>query len=229
MTAIAWPALLVACAPDVYYDPRTISGGTSLSGKEQIAARDFGIWRAVMSSIKITSDQQILALDAMLAQLDGRAGTVMVPLFGSSKRAPWAINSLGRTLEPGFARREKYADPPFAPPAGFIDTLITAQLQAAAADRAAVVAINMLKGSIPKAGMHFQVGSCSHRIREITSTAGSVVTVSIRPGLRGAALAGAAVNFTSPAIEMRLASDDQGHGPLDMWRSKTISLEFIEA
>jgi hypothetical protein len=227
MSALVWPQDLVPCAPEVYYDARTISGGTSLSGKEQVASRDFGIWRAVMSTIKITTDQQVLALDAMLAQLDGRAGTVMVPLF-ATRRAPWAIDALGRTLEPGFARKDKYAAPPFAPPAGFIDTLISAQLQTAAADRAAVVVVNMLKGSIPIPGMHFQVGRCSHRIRQIFSVAGSVVTCNIRPGLRGAAAAGATVNFTSPAIEMRLVSDDQGRGPLDMWRTKTVSLEFIE-
>ena len=152
----------------------------------------------------------------------------MMPLY-SARRAPWAVNARGNVLEPGFARIGKFAGPPFAPPAGFVDSLISAKLQAAAASRAAVVVINMVKGSIPQAGMHFQLGSCAYRIREVLSVAGSVATCNIRPGLRAIAAAGAAVNFTSPAVEMRLTSDDQGHGPLDLWRTKTVSLEFIEA
>ena len=56
MTALAWPPLLISCAPDVYYDARTVSGGMSISGQEQIAARDFGIWRAALGQLHIMTD-----------------------------------------------------------------------------------------------------------------------------------------------------------------------------
>jgi hypothetical protein len=292
MTAIAWPPLLVSCAPDVYYDARTVSGGTSLTGKEQIAARDFGIWRAVLSAIKITSDDQVLALDALLAQLDGRAGTVMVPFF-AARRAPYLVSPpplLGSIITPVFERRfPELSGTPFeyetraivgtatlvssglltftqtsgpAPKCGNFVTLfgvrraitsvngaaiafvapvdlgtpvrgpIVATLNASAAARAATVSLNMISGAVtPRPGMHFSIagGPGAYRIREIVSVAGSIVTCKIRPGLRASASNGSSVDLETPSIEMRLVSDDQGRGPLDMWRTKTTSLEFIEA
>jgi len=232
MTALAWPAVLVPRAPDVYLDARTVSGGISLSGKEQVASRDFGIWRAALTQIPIRTTEQVLAINALLARLDGRNGTVLVPMFDSI-RAPWAVDSYGRVLNPAEARRQAgYRDVDgsvYGAPAGFVDTLIQARLLGAAASRAAVVSINILKGSMPQPGMHFSIGNCAYRIRDVLSVVGSVVTCNIRPGLRLAAPPGAAVNFTSPAIEMRLTTDDQGHAPLDLWRLASISLEFVEA
>lgn len=231
MTLI-WPKILVPCVPDIFYDARTVSGGISLTGKEQVAARDFGIWRGSLGQIPIQRRSQVLALNALLAQLDGRSGTVMVPLF-DALRAPWAVDAYGRTLDPTTARRlASYKGSPgslYGEPTDFIEGLIAARLTVGAAARAATVSINMIKGSIPEPGMHFQLGECAYRIREIVSVVGSVVTVLIRPGLRAAAVAAAPVNFTSPAIKMRLASDDQGRAPLNLWRTAVISLDFIEA
>ena len=228
MTALEWPKVLVPPTVDIHYDARTISGGVSLSGKEQIASRDFGIWRATLERVAIRRREQVLAWRALLVGLDGRAGTVLVPLFDRA-RAPWAYDQYGRRIDPAFARERSLDDTPYADPAGLVDGLISAKVQSPAAARAASIDINILKGSTPEPGMHFSIGTRAYRIRAITNIAGSVVTCNIRPGLREAVSADAIVNFTSPVCEMRLTSDDQGRAGLDMWKFAAPSFEFIEA
>jgi len=228
VTALEWPKVLVPPTVDIHYDARTISGGVSLSGKEQIASRDFGIWRATLERVAIRRRDQVLAWRALLVGLDGRVGTVLVPLFDRS-RAPWAYDQYGRRLDPAFSRDPSLDGTQFADAAGLVDGLISAKGQSAAAARAASIDINIMKGSIPEPGMHFSIGNRAYRIRAVTNVAGTVVTCNIRPGLREAVSAGAVVNFTSPVCEMRLTSDDQGRAGLDMWKFAAPSFEFVEA
>lgn len=228
MTPLEWPKVLVPPTVDIHYDARTISGGVSLSGREQIVSRDFGIWRATLERVAIRRRDQVLAWRALLIALDGRAGTVLVPLFDRA-RAPWAYDQYGRRMDPAFSRDPSLDRTQFADVAGLVDGLIAAKVQSAAAARAASIDINMMKGSIPESGMHFSIGARAYRIRAVTNVAGTVATCNIRPGLREAVSAGAAVNFTSPVCEMRLTTDDQGRAGLDMWKYASPSFEFIEA
>lgn len=228
MTALVWPSVLVPPSTDIFYDARTISGGISLSGKEQVASRDFGVWRARLEQVSVRNRAQVLAWRALLVGLDGRNGTVLVPLYDRA-RAPWAYDTFGRRIDPSYSRLPGLDGTQFADPSGLVDGLISATLQSGAVERAATVVINMVKGSIPEPGMHFSIGNCAYRIRSIVSVAGTIVTCTIRPGLRAAASAGAVVNFTSPVCEMRLTSDDQGRASLNMWKFAAPSFEFIEA
>lgn len=85
--ALTWPASLVPRAAMFRIDARSQTGGPTITGDEQIVQSAAGIWRARLSAITVNNRERILAYRALLAGLDGRFGTVLVPLCDKS-RAP---------------------------------------------------------------------------------------------------------------------------------------------
>lgn len=205
----------------------SVSGGRSLAGTEQVVVGGGGYWTASLT-IPIRRDEQVLAARALLAALDGRAGTLLVgPCDG--RRANWPVDRYGRKLTPGFYRRRELDETPYEDPIGIPSAAISASLAEAAAIRATTCSIDVGYGSPLRAGQYFGVGQRLHVITGITATDGTVQTVTFRAPLRAAAAVDAPIELRKPVTSMRLASDDTGALDLSLSRFATLQLDLIEA
>lgn len=106
---LAWPADLPlpfagGYAPFV----RSLSGGQSLSGFEQVQPQLHDRWMAGFS-FHLGTDARILALRSLLTRMRGRSNTVLLPAFDRS-RAPVAVTS---NAPSGSTIGDTFSDPPF--------------------------------------------------------------------------------------------------------------------
>lgn len=100
---LTWPSSLIPSTEKWAIQNTSRSGGVSIVGSEQIVASGAGRWTASLS-IPIKKPDQVLAARALLAGLDGRAGSVLVgPLEVS--RAPWIVDWLGYVVTYGRGRQ----------------------------------------------------------------------------------------------------------------------------
>lgn len=206
---------------------KTLGGGQSLSGTEQVVSSMNDRWTAGYT-FKISDSDDLLRIRAFVLSMRGRANTVALPAFDNN-RAPWAVVR-GIRQTPKVRRNRSLDGTAFADPADFNDTLIQASVTAAAAALATQVSIAMTLGSEPKPGHLFGLGTRLYSIESIAG-AGPYDAV-IWPTLRLAAAASMVVNFTSPVCEMRFASDTEGADALrnlEQLRRGPITLNFDEA
>ena len=213
------------------YSPsvRSLSGGQSLSGFEQIQTQQLDRWMASFS-FSLNNTVHVRRMRAMLTQLRGRANTVALPSFDATSK-PWVVDTYGRTHDPKFARDKSLDDTVYADDAGLIDDLIASSVAVAAAVNATTFRIAMTTGSAPLAGQRFSLGNRLYSIDEVTFVSGVLYDLDIWPWLRVAASVSDVVNFTSPVCEMRLASDNEGADALRalrLGRFGSITLNFDE-
>ncbi|MGB5905750.1 MAG: hypothetical protein WBH00_23165 [Xanthobacteraceae bacterium] len=209
---------------------RTLGGGPALNSDfEQVVPQQAQRWRASVR-LSVSTTEQIFALREMVTNLEGRANTIAVPAFDRA-RAPWAVNNLGQTNNPKFARRRSLDGTPYADPANLIDSLISATVYDNALLRANQINIDVTTGSMPQVGMYFSISSRLHVIKAIVDTDHTVSIVKIWPLLRADVTLGTPVNFTSPTCEMRFQTDDQGQdilSALDLFKFGGGTLAFEE-
>lgn len=74
-------------------DARSQTGGPTITGDEQIVQSAAGIWRARLAGIVVNNRSRILNYRALLAGLDGRFGTVLVPVCDKA-RAPLTATTI---------------------------------------------------------------------------------------------------------------------------------------
>lgn len=207
---------------------RSISGGQSLSGFEQVASQLSDRWMASYA-FAINSDAKVLAFRAFVMSMRGRGNTVDVPAFDLA-RAPWAIDAYGRKVTPGFSRNKRLDGTPYADSAGLRDALITATVTADTGVNSTAIGVAIGKGSAPLPGHFFSIGRRLYTVLDVALTGPYALT--IWPWLREDVVAGTPVNFTTPACEMRFASDSEGADALSslaQLRFGTITLKFDEA
>jgi hypothetical protein len=207
---------------------KSISGGQSLSGFEQVSSSVSDRWQASYK-FPVNRNDRVLALRAFILSMRGRANTVALPMF-DNRRAPWAVNQYGITQTPAVRRNRALDGTAFADASNFNDTLIIASLSASAAVLATSVSIGMTLGSAPKPGHFFSIGARGYSILSVSGSGPYIVE--IWPWLRVAATAGVTVNFTSPVCEMRFASDNEGAEVLkglDLFKFGSLTLNFDEA
>lgn len=218
---IRWPISRLR-ARDVAFDiaPRSLAGPSSVSGYTQIVSSDAGIWKATFGNIIIKSRAEVLAFRALANLLEGRLGTILVPLCRAYQPVPADSDAL-------------YEDVPhsddalFDDDSGYVGTVI----DVVAADPAAVRAVSMTvtvnyAGDI-EPGQHFSLGNGRlYRVRTFDADTGAMT---FRPPLREAVAAGDALNFDDPVCLMRLASDDAMNLELSLRRFGSPSVSFIEA
>jgi hypothetical protein len=77
---LAWPTLLKPNAGGFAPFVRSLSGGQSLSGIEQVVPQFHDRWQARFS-FALNRNDRVLALRSLLAALRGRANTVALPAF----------------------------------------------------------------------------------------------------------------------------------------------------
>jgi hypothetical protein len=207
---------------------KSLSGGQSLSGFEQVASQLSDRWVASYA-FAINSNAKVLAFRAFVTAMRGRANTVSLPAFDLA-RAPWAVDVYGRKVTPGMARNVKLDNTLYADQADLRQGLITAKVAADTDLCSTSLKVTIAKGSAPQAGHFFSVAQRLYTIHEALPS-GSDYVLTIWPWLREAVFFGDAVNFAAPVCEMRFASDNEGVEALKglaQLRFGTITLNFDE-
>jgi hypothetical protein len=223
-----FPALLKPIAGGFAPAIKSLSGGQSLSGFEQVVSQLSDRWMASYT-FAINSDAKVLALRAFVMSMRGRGNTVDVPAFDLA-RAPWAVDAQGRKQTPGFVRTRALDGTAYADPADLRDTLIAAQVTADTELNSTSITVAVTTGSSPQPGHLFSIDRRLHMVVDVAGDGPYVL--SIWPWIREDVSEGAAVNFATPSCEMRFASDDQGAdalASLDGLRFGNVTLRFDEA
>jgi hypothetical protein len=209
---------------------KSLSGGQSLSGFEQVVSQFSDRWTATFA-FNINSDARVLAFRAFVMSMRGRANTVALPAFDLA-RAPWAADPLsGRLITPAVARSKRLDGTAFADPSNLRDSLIVASVAANTSLNNTSLPVSVTTGSAPQPGHLFSIGSRLYTVLSTTGSGPSYV-LSIWPWLRADVSLGDAVNFTSPSCLMRFQTDAEGADALttlNQMRFATITLKFDEA
>jgi hypothetical protein len=81
-------------------DARSAHGGVTVTGVEQIVQSTAGVWRATLSGIAANNAARVRAYRALVTALDGRFGTVLVPLHDKLRapRAPASYTLIGDVI-----------------------------------------------------------------------------------------------------------------------------------
>ena len=202
----AWSPDLVASSESWFLRGGTRTGGQSFLGQEQLVTSPTARWTATLT-IPLGSRAKILAFNALMGALNGRVGTVLVPM-NDLLRAP-----LRAGVRP------------------FYDARLF-RTAADAAMNATTLQVARQVGGAVLPGQHFTVDGRLYRV--VTAPGGDTektvdFPVTLRPWLRADVEGGTFVDFARPACTMRLASDDTGKLELQLARFGTVTLDFIEA
>jgi hypothetical protein len=232
---IGWPAALKPNGGGFGQLVRSLSGGPSLSGFEQIVPQMTDRWQA-RYQVPVRSRDQMLAMRAMLGQLRGRSGTIALPAY-ENRYAPWRTDQYGRRFTPKYVRTRALDGSLYADAANINDTLITVTVLTPAAAGAVEVNLRFSSAGRPQLGNRFSINARLYEIIDLLHYGGDEAggtdwRATIWPWLRFAAAASAVVDFATPVCEMRLASDDQGQDAmqsLDVMKYATPVLQFEEA
>lgn len=227
---VIWPIeVLKPSAGKSKVTAATVGGGRSLSGLEQIIQNDAGFWRLTMANIVIRSHQHVRLWNALEAILQGRSGTVLVPMIDCG-RQPWPFVD-GHAVT-------SYGQIPFSDGAlfndgtGFYQPVIEATVLGTIAARATSGTLHVTYGGEVMAGMHFSVGERAYRIKRVSGTveSGDIVTYDITfwPPAREAMSDGADIDFDRPKFRARLATDTEMDMDPDMLVFARPTLNFVE-
>jgi hypothetical protein len=217
--AISWPAPLIPSEAMFHPDTPSRSGGLSISGSEQITVAP-GRWRAKLN-VPLYTEKKVLAFRAFLAQMQGRAGTVLVPKW--EHFAPHDVN--GRR----FAHRDANDDPMNFDLTGFGQSDIAYALTVASASTGGTrLAVEVLSGEGPQPGQYFGLGARLYLCSNVWQDANDRTILEFFPRLRAAVPVGARVILDRPVCLMRLASDNMGELMMDATKVGQTSLEFVE-
>lgn len=234
---LAWPSILVPSSEK--WNPNTNpsrGGGRSVLNQEQVVAAPTGYVSASLT-IPCPDRARVLAMRALLAGLDGRAGSVLV---GPREvgRAPWNIDPLtGGRISYAQGARDAAIDPAFE-----TNTDTTSALDFRVSGGAPMNATSMVvqrgHGGVIEPGMMFSIDSRLHIVTALPNgelaAPGSpgppgMISVQFRPWLRADYADGTAIEFGTPLATMRLASDDTGAMELQLSRTGVVAIDLVEA
>lgn len=220
-----WPAQLRPANLRLALAGQSVSGGRTATGREQVVAGPGGRWTMRYSGVYVRTAEQIRALRALEARLDGRAGLLRLPVYDCFRTRGF----FGDPANAGF-RHVPHSDG-----ASFSDAAYYRQPGSGAAiTLAANAALNATTLAIawndlpPTEGLHFSIGDDLYRIARLQTTGVGTGTITIRPWLRAAASSGATLNFLNPRAVMRLSQDDGLALDLQLWRRDTLTIDFEE-
>lgn len=205
---------------------RTIGGGKTLGGAMPLARLDGGgLWSCSMQDVQVSTPDQIRAWRALSALLDNGATPVILEAR-DERAAPWPTT--------GSSGVTSTNDDGSTPSDGTLYTsdVISATLAADAALRATTLQITIEDAAALAGGEFFSIlhDTYSHRLYRIGSVeqSGTSATVTIRPPLREATLAGATLDFDHPKCVMQLATPDAMDLMLNRRMFGQSSPRFIE-
>ncbi|MFU0504113.1 hypothetical protein [Pseudaminobacter sp. NGMCC 1.201702] len=216
---IRWPrAVLRPQNPSFDIAPRSLAAPASVSGATQVVSSDAGIWKATFGSVIIRDRQHVLAWRAIANLLEGRLGSILVPVCRGYQPVPEGSKPL---YEPVPHSDDAFFDDG----TGYVGRVIDVVTVGSMALRAVsgTVAVNYA-GTI-EPGQHFSVGERLYRVRSFNPDTGAIT---FRPPLREAVPSGTNIEFDEPVVRMRLATDGEMDLPLDLGRFAFPSVNFIE-
>lgn len=223
--AMQWPAAIFPRQAMFHPDTPSRSGGLSITGFEQVTVSGAGRWKARLD-VPITNENAILVWRAMLAQLEGRAGTILVPKW--ELQGPRDIN--GRRLEQIGSASYGEGELNFDLSGWGQNDFTFATLAAAAGLGATQISLTLTNGRGPQPGQYFGIGNRLYLAHSVwQETTQSATQVRFWPRLRSASAAGTRVILDRPVCLMRLADDNSGELLLEFGRWGNASLDFIEA
>lgn len=202
-------------------DSRSLAGPASVSGATQVVASEAGIWKATYGSIIVKSRQAVILHRALAALLEGRLGTILVPLCRAYQP------STDEAEDAGVYGQVPHSDGAFfGDDSGYvISPVIDVVLDADAAARATTISITVNYAGDIQPGQHFSIGERLYRIRTYDPDTGAMT---IRPPLREAVTAGDRLEFDDPVCRMRLLQDDGMDLELSLRRFGNPTIQFIE-
>lgn len=226
-----WPVPILPRQVHLTPAVQSKTGGLSLNGSEQVIVSDAGRWQAKVV-LSLRGESSNLALRAFLAQMSGRAGTVLVPKWDLFR----PVNANGRKLSQVHAVGYEDDSPPDGGSFNFDwsgfgqNEMPAAQLSALAVSGTTEISITINDGEGLRPGHYFGIGSrvylASHVWQE---TVGGPTKVRFWPRLRATAASGEPVILDKPVCLMRFATDDQGSDMLSRRGSGSLALELVEA
>lgn len=198
---------------------KTISGGVSLSGEEDVIVTDGGgRWEISFSGIGLDDPSLLRTWDAWLDHLDG--GTVCLVPVPSLEIAPRPY--LG--LHPSDPSDIVADHPVFPTSVEFAEPYITAQAAGATVLRATQLAITVTRGAELSGGEKFSVGGRLHRVGE--NLGGNLWKIA--PPTREPIASGAALNFDWPLLQCRMQPGDFS-APVEWGQFADGQITFVEA
>lgn len=224
-SAMAWPAALIPRKIDFHPENQSRSGGLSITGSEQITVSASGRWRAT-ATMTIRGEASNLALRQLVAAMEGRAGTILVPKW--ERYRPRDAN--GREVSPvatiGYECGQFNFDV-----SGFGQSdAVHAQVAASASVGSTQVSLNLVDGEGPRPGHYFGIGDRLYRCASVwQEDEGDPTQVRFWPRLRAAVAAETTAILDRPVCLMRFADDGQGEAALNHAGSGVVTLEFVEA
>lgn len=200
MTYPNWPSVLKPRKVTVQPQFGNMGGGRSISGIDQIVASDAGFWQIVFDEIPVASPAQQLAARAIAAQAGGRLNPINVTTFEQW----WMTPSPSKTV-----------------------AAVASASGAIALGTNVGVVINLTTGTAIQAGMDFSaVGASStrrYRVSAITNVSGSLYTCNIWPPCREAISNGGSLNFATPGLTVRFATDTEQNTFAEDYAGRTLA------
>jgi hypothetical protein len=205
-------------------------GGRGVTNTEQVVALPSGYATASLT-VPCFTRKTNLAMRALLAGLDGRAGTVLIGPYEVS-RAPWNIDLVGGKIT--YGRAAKRPDVYVGDQSATLDF----RLSGSAAMNATSITIQRNRGGVLEPGMIFSIDNRLHMIVDLLSGEAAApgvqgppgaVFVAIRPWLRADYADGTPIEFGRPLGTMRLATDDTGAMEQQLSKFSTVTLDLVEA
>lgn len=229
--AMQWPAALTPRQSLFSPAVQSRTGGLSMNGSEQVIMSDAGRWQAKVM-VAVRGEASNLALRAFLAQMNGRAGTVLVPKFDLYR--PVDIN--GRALSQVQATGYEDGSPPDGPGFNF-DLSGFGQQEYEAAQLAEDAASGSTRVSVasdgiegPRPGHYFGIGQRLYLSASVwQESEGAPSSVQFWPRLRAPAALGAQIILDKPVCLMRFATDEEGQEALSLRGSGIVTFNMVEA
>ncbi|MCA0401285.1 MAG: hypothetical protein LCH38_10775 [Proteobacteria bacterium] len=224
MSVIYWPANLKPLDVTLGEAGRAVSGGRTLSGVERLTQSDAGFWRMSLT-FQLRKSAHILTWRAVLAQLGGRAGRIIVPAFDCA-RSPGATDFRLPALS------VPHSDgAPFSDGSHYLGRAYNVSFAAALPARATagVLVLHDTPHAAPWPGMYFSVGDRLHIVRTAGPVSGGQCAITFSPPLRAPAGPASVIRFDGARGTFRLAEDEGGIATLARLQAADLTVNFVEA
>lgn len=195
----------------------------SISGAQSVVPTLRGKWNATVS-FALHEEAAVLQWQAFLAQMQGRIGTTLVPVysrFGPKDRDGNPLPFCDIANIKGAQTWEHF---------GFENTDVTrAYVLSDMPLRASEIDLIFADTTGLRPGQYFSINDRLHRVQHHWQPADGVSRIRFEPPLRKAVKAGQAVELAKPVCLMRCVSETEGLFDQSLNRLPTVTLNFVEA
>lgn len=218
---LRWPVGVLR-PQNVAFDiaPRSLAGPSSVSGKTQVVSSDAGIWKATFGNVVINRRDRVLTWRGIDTLMEGRLGTILVPLCRGYQPVPQESDELSL-----YDTVPHSDETPFSDGSKYQGDVISVTALGAVPVRAVSMVVDVEVAGDIQPGQHFSIEERLYRVRSFDQDTGELT---FRPPLREAVEDGAELNFDDPVCRMRLATDDAMDLELALRRFGSPTVSFIE-